>query len=211
MTVAKKDLVAALRTRYDHYSAESMFDAARERAGLDDKSAFDAQEIAKFRDALRKVGDRLGPVDAVIDELLAKPADAQPAAPPPAAAPAPAPKAAAPVTAAPAPEPAPAAKPAAPAPAAGPVETTIALAGVTAGEGEQILICGGHADLGNWDPEQARAMRRDGDAWITTVKVAPDTDAPFKFLRRGADGKVVWEKGDDRRLVAKPRIEATWR
>src|SRR5205085_12635214 len=91
------------------------------------------------------------------------------------------------------------------------VETTIALAGVPAADGEQILVCGASALLGDWNPENAPAMKRDGETWLATVKVPPDIDLAFKFLRRTADGKVIWEGGDDRKLVAKPRIDATWR
>lgn len=90
-------------------------------------------------------------------------------------------------------------------------ETIIVLTGVPAADDEQVLVCGGGADLGDWDPERARPMAKKGDAWMTTLKLAPDAKLPFKFLRRTANGEVIWEDGDDRDLVAKQRLEATWR
>ncbi len=191
MKLAKQDLVAALRLRYDHYSADAIFTAAIERANLPDLQEYDANQVAAFRVALDKVGDRLANVHTRIDSLLSAPAVATPS---PTVTARPEPK----------PEPKPEAKP-------DNVETTIALAGVDAREGEQVLICGGYAELGDWDPARARPMRKEGDRWLTTVRVPTGIDVPFKFLRRAPDGTVTWEVGDDRHLVAKPRVEATWR
>jgi len=36
------------------------------------------------------------------------------------------------------------------------------------------------------------------------------TEIAFKFLRRSADGDVIWEGGENRNLSAEPRIDATW-
>lgn len=91
------------------------------------------------------------------------------------------------------------------------VATTILLAGVQVGDGEQVLVCGGADVLGDWDPARAPRMKREGETWLATVEVPAGAAVPFKFLRRTADGTVIWEDGDDRELVAKPRIEATWR
>jgi len=214
MKLAKHDLLAALRLRYDHYSTGSIFEAALNRAGLPDQDEYDAKAITAFRAALAKVGDRLANVEARLDALL----EAAPAAAAPAPAPAPAPAAKA------APEkverseksdkvekPKAAAKPEGGAKSSKVIETTIALAGLEVGAGEQVLVCGGSDALGDWNPEKAPAMKREGDTFLATVKVSADAEVPFKFLRRAADGTVTWEAGDDRQLVAKPRIEATWR
>jgi hypothetical protein len=206
----KDDLISALRMRYDAYSAEAVFEMARDRAGLANKPALDARELAAFRAALAAVGDRVTRVLEEIDRMLGA------AAAPPAAKPAPVPAAAT------APAPAPAAAPAstaAPAPAAAPakakeptaVETTVVLKGLDVSDGEQVMMCGAFAELGDWDPERARPMARKGDEWLATVKVAPDVEISFKFLRRTKSGEVIWESGDDRRLVAAPRLDATWR
>lgn len=104
--------------------------------------------------------------------------------------------------------------PSAPAPAAAPatpVETTVVLTGVKIGDGDKLFMCGASALLGDWDPERARPLARKGNEWIATLTVPPDVELEFKFVRRTADGKVVWEPGDDRKLVAAPRIELTWR
>jgi hypothetical protein len=186
MQLAKADLVAALRLRFDHYSATTMFDAARERAALADKPAYEVSEVAAFRTALESIADRLDRVNARLESLVAE-------APPPVAT-------VATVAAVAAPKPAPQA-----------IETTIALSGVDTHEGDQVLMCGGFAALGDWDPDRACRMSRKGDRWVATLALAPDVDVAFKFLRRGGDGTVVWESGDDRQLVAKPMIEAMWR
>ena len=45
MKLAKHDLLAALRLRYDHYSTGSIFEAALNRAGLPDQDEYDAKAI----------------------------------------------------------------------------------------------------------------------------------------------------------------------
>ncbi|CAN5903900.1 hypothetical protein BH11MYX3_BH11MYX3_21510 [soil metagenome] len=215
MTVDKDALVAALRLRYDYFSAESVFEIVRQRAGLDNKASLDAAELAAFRAALVAHGDRTDRVVAQVDELLggapaAAPAPAEPAKP--AAEPAkPAkggkgkePEAARPAEAAPA-------KAAEPAPVAGSIATTISLKGLEVAVGEQVMMCGGLSELGDWDPEKARPLTREGELWSTTIKLAPDAEVSFKFLRRDAEGKVVWETGDNRSVTAAKPLDATWR
>ena len=201
MKLAKDDLVAALRLRYDHYSALSMFDAVLARAALADAPAYDAAQIAAFRGALGRVGDRVGAVDAWLGQWLEraqggeKPAEKAPEKPPQKA-----------------PEKA-VDKPADKAPAAAPaaaVDTVVAVGGVETKEGEVVMMCGSGA-LGDWDPARARPMTRAGDRWVATLALVPGEEAAFKFLRRSADGNIVWEKGDDRKLVAAGAIDATWR
>jgi hypothetical protein len=70
MSTTKDILVDALRVRYDAYSAETVFELACNRAGLEGKTTFEVRELAAFRGALEKVGDRVGGVLARIDDLL---------------------------------------------------------------------------------------------------------------------------------------------
>jgi len=231
MTIAKDDLIAALRLRYDYYSAQTMFDLARERAMLVDQPAYAGGEVVAFRAALATVGDRLGKVDERLAYLLeqassdpapsrAVAAPTKPAAPTKVAEPAPT-KVAEPAptkAAEPAPtkaaEPAPTKAEAEAAPGKGAeatIETVLALTGVEVGDDEQILVCGGLSELGDWDPARARPMSREGDQWLATIGVSPDAEVAFKFLRRRADGAVVWEGGENRNLIGKPRIDAVWR
>lgn len=220
MTYAKDAVIAALRLRYDHYSAESMFGVVRERASLADKAAYEAGELRALREVLAHMNDRLGGVVARLDDMLGAPAapSAAPAKPEPAPAkPEPAPAKPEPAAAAAEPE-----KPHPhhdkkkdkdkdkDKPKAAAIETTIVLAGVKAGEGDAVLVCGSLPALGGWEPEQARKMTREGDHWQTTITVPPDAEVSFKFLRRAADGTVTWEGGEDRHLAGKPRFEATW-
>ena len=87
MTFAKDELIAALRGRYDYYSAESMFGVARERAALVDKATYDATEVRALRGVLAAINDRLGGVLAHLDGMLegagpGAPAASAPAPPP---------------------------------------------------------------------------------------------------------------------------------
>jgi hypothetical protein len=187
MKLAKSDLLAALRLRYDHYSSVSILEAALERAGLPDEDDFDPAQVAAFRAALAKVGDRLANVDARLDALVGG---------------------IAPLNTEPTPHLAPGIYEVAATPH---IETTIVLTGVHVDDGDQLLVCGELAALGSWNPDKAPAMTREGAYWATKITVPRGTDVPFKFLRRTADGTVIWEDGENRQLVAKPRIEATWR
>lgn len=230
MKLAQDDLLAALRLRYDHYSARSTFDNALARAGLPDQPTYDVAQVAAFRAALARVGDRLGPVEAALDRLLgAAPASqATPAEPSPPPEPAP-PVTSAPVESAPEPvaEKKPAKKPKADkgektdkhakldkadlAVGGAPVETRIALTGVKLEPGEQLLVCGDIPELGAWEAAQACPMVAEGDAFVATIRLVPGTTSAFKLLCKAPDGKLEWETGDNRELVAGERIVTTWR
>lgn len=187
MKLAKLDLLAALRLRYDHYSAVSIFEATLERAGLPDEDDYDAKQVAAFRAALARVGDRLANVEARLDALVGG---------------------VAPLNTEPTPHIAPGIYEVAATPH---VETTITLTGIDVSDGDEVLVCGEFPALGDWNPDKATPMTREGAYWAAKVTVPRGTDVPFKFLRRTADGTVIWEDGENRQLVAKPRIEATWR
>ncbi len=186
MKLEKSDLLAALRLRYDHYSATSIFETTLARANLPDQETYDERQIDAFRTALVRVGDRLQNVEARIAALLAEPTYVVPVKP----------------TAAPG---------IYEVEATPPIETTITLAGIDLEDGEQVRVCGETDVLGDWNPEKAPAMKREGAYFLATVRVPPGTDVPFKFLRKTADGAVIWEDGENRQLTPKPRIEATWR
>ena len=204
MAFAKDDLIEALRARYDHYSAQTLFEMARERAGLDDKAALEAGELRAWREGLIAVGDRIDGVLERIDGMLATAGDSP----------------AKPIEKKPDPTKADVAKAESAAPEAAKAEVakpestiaaTLVLTGVKAGEGDLVLVCGETAALGDWDPARAKAMARKGDEWRLAIEVPARSELAFKFLRRGADGKVTWEGGDDRHAAAAPRIEAVWR
>lgn len=234
MKLARADLIAALRLRYDHYSAETVFEAACKHAGLPDQAHYDRPALVQLRASLVKVGDRLARVNERLDDLVGEAAQAPQAiaAPAPVEPPAPEPPkpAQAPQSTA-APETAnarPAEKKAAKSdaveppgkavkvgkdkpsrPETGDAKTTrIVLTGLEVDDGERVLVCGDRADLGNWDPEKARPMTQDGDAWIATIELGDGGE--FKFLRRTADGTFEWEPGENRDLKAVAKIEASW-
>lgn len=200
MSIAKDEVIAALRIRYDYYSAETIFDLARERANLPEGASFDASQLAAFRAALAKVGDRIEQVDARLATL--SPSTDAPA-------PKPEPKVEAKPDAKPSKKKD--AKPEAVKPAAASTETVISLKGVELADGDQLFVCGGSPELGDWDPARARALVKIGEQWSTTVNVSPDADVAYKFLRKTADGELVWEDGENRSLVANEKNDATWR
>ncbi len=204
MAFAKDDLIEALRARYDHYSAQTLFEMARERAGLDDKAALEAGELRAWREGLIAVGDRIDGVLERIDGMLATAGDspAKPIEKKPDTTKADVAKA---ESAAPEAAKAEVAKP------ESTIAATLVLTGVKAGEGDLVLVCGETAALGDWDPARAKAMARKGDEWRLAIEVPARSELAFKFLRRAADGKVTWEGGDDRHAAAAPRIEAVWR
>jgi hypothetical protein len=90
------------------------------------------------------------------------------------------------------------------------IVTTIVLAGFDPDEDDEILLCGASELLGDWDPARAKPMARAGDQWLAQLTIPAGTELAFKFIRRSPDGDVTWEPGDDRTLVAKPRIEINW-
>jgi hypothetical protein len=73
MSISKDIIVDALRLRYDAYSAETIFELACNRAELQGKTTLEGRELAAFRAALEKVGDRVGSVLARLDELSGNP------------------------------------------------------------------------------------------------------------------------------------------
>lgn len=212
MRIAKEELVAALGLRYDHHSASTMFEVARNRAELADKPDYDAAEVAAFRAALARVGDRLDKVNARLDVLTG---NAPVAAPPPAEEPK-VEKAEAKVE-----EPkveAKAEEPRADAPkkkekgkkggGAEPAATVVSLSGLELGDGDELLMCG---DFVGWDIEQARPLTRAGDRYQASLELDPGTEIAFKFLRRTPSGDVAWEPGENRTVVGGGKLEATWR
>jgi hypothetical protein len=259
MSITKDTLVDALRLRYDSYSAETIFELACTRANLEGKTSFEGKEVAAFRAALEKVGDRVGNVLARIDDLAgtapAKP-DSKHDKPAQASDGKPEPKVEAKADSKPH-EAKSDGKPEAKAEAksdskpndakpdkhhdaksdkhhdakpdkhhdaksdkhhdakgksdAKPVETTIVLRGVDAKDDEQILVCGALSELGDWDPERARPMVREGEQWLATFKLAPDSEISFKLLRKNAAGAITWEAGDNRQVRASQRLDVTWR
>jgi hypothetical protein len=249
MKLGKDDLLAALRLRYDHYSAQTIFDASRKQAGLADQPSYAGAEVAALRAALDAIGDRLERVNERLDGMLgdsepAKPeviakqdpkpepviekpepviANPEPVSAKPEHKPEPKPEPVIvkpePMIAKPEPKPEPvSAKPepkpepviAKPEPATAAIATRIVLSGISVADGEHVLVCGELAELGNWDPERARPMSRDGDNWSATVELVPGTKGSFKFLRRSTDGTVQWEAGEDRDLIPVPRLDVTW-
>ena len=74
-------------------------------------------------------------------------------------------------------------------------------------DGERLFVCGDRSELGSWDPERARPLHKDDEGWSTSI---PPGDGTFKFLRRSADGTIIWEGGENREIGTAIEIETDW-
>ncbi len=87
---------------------------------------------------------------------------------------------------------------------------------VTADPGQSLFIVGGVPTLGSWDPGAAVALtKEDAGTWTGTATLPGSATVEFKYLRKNADGTVVWES-DPNRSVATPSggtvtFDDTWR
>lgn len=67
--------------------------------------------------------------------------------------------------------------------------------------GEQFLLVGDDAIFGAWDPENAIPLEwSDGHIWMAELDIPTGKTIQFKFIHKGATGKVVWQPGPDRIL-----------
>ncbi|MCE9578788.1 MAG: hypothetical protein K8W52_37030 [Deltaproteobacteria bacterium] len=217
--VEREELTAALRLRYDYYSAETMLEAALARAGLAELPAYDHAQVRAFRAALSGLGDRLTAVDARLEFLVGATTKATESvvAPPPVVAPSqlatpsPTVPAAVAASAAPASPPPATTEPSALTAPSGDRAVTLELTGVAVDEDTEVMVCGSEPYLGDWDPGHAIPLARTGDTWSVSLDVAPGTPLAFKFLQRRASGEVIWEGGDNRTVKAAARIATAWR
>lgn len=87
---------------------------------------------------------------------------------------------------------------------------------VTADPGQSLYIVGAPATLGSWDPSAAVPLTQvDASTWTGTATLPGSATVEFKYIRRNADGSVVWES-DPNRSVATPSggtvtFDDTWR
>lgn len=198
MTVAKDQLLEIMRSRFDYHSARAVLERALDASQLEDKDSYPEAEVARLAETLGSIESRM---DQVIERIAALAGGAAPSKPPP------------PLAAPKKPEPAPKPAPAKPA-----VETkpavTITLSGVDVADGGEVLVCGGCAALGDWEPGAAAAMTRAGHAWKLSLDLDGGSNIELKFLRRDADGTITWEAGDNRVLEVGDKggsLDAEWR
>jgi alpha-amylase len=65
--------------------------------------------------------------------------------------------------------------------------------------GQRLYVVGSAPELGAWDPAQGIPL--DGSHypnWTVAVPMAPGTAFEYKYIRRAADGTVVWESRSNR-------------
>ncbi|KAF7326251.1 Alpha-amylase [Mycena kentingensis (nom. inval.)] len=84
----------------------------------------------------------------------------------------------------------------------GTTPTTVAVSwGETAetGFGENIFLVGSISQLGTWDPNASLALSSATyPIWRITVNLPPNTTFQYKFIRKEADGSIVWESDPNR-------------
>lgn len=86
--------------------------------------------------------------------------------------------------------------------------------GVALKEGQALRVCGDHAALGQWNPEQAPVcVPTEDEGWAVTLSVPPGTVMTFKGVVCRDDAEPVWENIPNRVLeIASEAVEAsaTW-
>jgi hypothetical protein len=181
MTIAKDQLLEIMRSRFDYYSARAVLERALLETELEDKDSYRKAEVARIAETLASIESRM---DLVVERIAALISGATPSAPPEP------PEPEAPVAASGAKPEREVEKP----------DVTITLSGVDIPDGGEALVCGGCAALGNWEPEGAAAMTREGDRWKLSLDLDRGAKVELKFLRRDAEGDITWEAGDNRLL-----------
>lgn len=69
--------------------------------------------------------------------------------------------------------------------------------------GQDIFVVGSVAELGGWDtskgvPLSANSYRDDIPLWYGSVELSEGTQLQYKYIRKEADGKIVWESDPNR-------------
>jgi glycosidase len=72
--------------------------------------------------------------------------------------------------------------------------------------GDRVFVVGSDPKLGNWNPDDAPEMSPaspEGNVWKVSVPLTRSSAYAYKFVRKKADGTVVWEDGPNRYIFAK--------
>jgi len=82
--------------------------------------------------------------------------------------------------------------------------------------GENIFVVGSVRELGHWDPSNAIPLDPvHYPVWGATVYLPPNTVFQYKFIRKKANGKIVWESNPNRKdetpASGVQSIMTTWR
>lgn len=70
--------------------------------------------------------------------------------------------------------------------------------------GENIYIVGNIPELGNWDPDHCTEalLNPNYPEWFLPVSVPADTTIEFKFIKKDAQGNVIWESGSNHTITS---------
>lgn len=81
---------------------------------------------------------------------------------------------------------------------------TLTLYAMGIGEGESLAVCGNVPLLGSWQPAEAPLLQQvEPNLWSLTLDASLLDAAAleFKFIKKDKEGAVLWEEGENRRLV----------
>ena len=80
---------------------------------------------------------------------------------------------------------------------------TLALYAMGVNEGESLAVCGDVPQLGAWQPENAPLLQQlEPNLWSVTIDAESLAgNISFKIIKKGEDGSVVWEEGENRTLT----------
>lgn len=83
--------------------------------------------------------------------------------------------------------------------------------------GDKVLVVGNQPALGRWDVKRALVLRTSSKQfplWSVNAEMEPGSKVEFKFITESPDGRVNWERGDNRCIVtphaATGGVEATY-
>ena len=70
--------------------------------------------------------------------------------------------------------------------------------------GENIYIVGNIPELGSWDPNHCTEamLNPNYPEWFLPVSVPAGTTIEFKFIKKDAQGNVIWEGGENRTITS---------
>lgn len=77
--------------------------------------------------------------------------------------------------------------------------------------GENVYIVGSLPELGSWDPDKCTEamMSPDYPEWFLPVSVPAGTAFEFKFIKKDAQGNVIWESGNNHTFTSAAGSSAT--
>ena len=68
-----------------------------------------------------------------------------------------------------------------------------------------LYVIGSAMEIGGWDPNQALALKKEGNIWTGKIQIPSDAVISWKTLTKSGD-EIVWENGENRILFRKKQV-----